>query len=124
MRKYFNLFILVLIFLSACRGHRDSADIISRNRMINLLTDVHVADGSLYQVMQNPDTLYKYGMAKYINLFKSYHTDTAGFRKSMEYYSRRPDELIVMYDQVLKNLRMKSDSLANEQEKVHVLPKK
>lgn len=124
MRKYITLFFLILIFLPACKGDRNSAAIISHDRMINLLTDVHIADGSLYEVMQSPDTLYKYGIAKYINLFKSYHTDTAGFRKSMDYYSKRPEELIVMYDQVLKNLKMKSDSLAKEQQKVHVLPRK
>jgi len=42
----------------------------------------------------------------------------------MDYYAKHPDEMIVMYDQVQKNLKMKSDSLQKAEQKVHVLPRK
>jgi hypothetical protein len=123
MRKYITLFFSALIFLWSCKGNKNSDTIINHDRMINLLTDVHITDGSLYSVMQNPDSLRKYGMPKYLALFKRYHTDSAQFRKSMAYYSTKPDELLIMYNQIMKNLQKKTDSLDKVEQK-HVLPRK
>ncbi len=124
MLKYIILFFSLSIFLFSCKEKKDPASIIDHNRMINLLTDVHITDGSL-QVYINPDSLYKYGTAKYVALFKTYHTDSVQFRKSLIYYSTKPDELLTMYDQILKNLNSKKDSLEKVQERQnHGLPKK
>ena len=126
MHKYITLFFSVLLVLSACKGHKSPDSIIDRDRMTNLLTDVHIIDGSLYSVMQTPDTLYKYGLGKYLALFKAYHTDSAQFRKSVQYYALKPDELLIIYTQVQKNLQAKTDSLTKLQQKQnrHALPKK
>jgi len=125
MRKYIILFFSVSALLFACKGNKGTSGIIDRDRMTNLLTDVHITDGSLYRVVQTPDTLYKYGFARYLNLFKTYHTDTAQFRRSLRYYALRPDELLLIYTQVQKNLQAKSDSLQKVQAKEnHALPKK
>jgi hypothetical protein len=125
MRKYITLFFSVLVLLFACKGNKSSVEIISSDRMTNLLTDVHITDGSLYSVMQTPDSLYRYGMGKYVTLFKTYHTDSTQFRKSLEYYALKPDELVIIYTQVQKNLQKKNDSLVREQDKENqALPKK
>jgi hypothetical protein len=111
MRKYIILFFSVLLFLSACKqGTPDG--IIDKDRMIALLTEVHIVDGTLITIPQTPDTLYKYGKGRYLAVFAKYHTDSAQFKKSFTYYAgTKPVEFSDMYDQVLKNLQAKTDSV-------------
>ncbi|WP_183573462.1 DUF4296 domain-containing protein [Mucilaginibacter sp. X5P1] len=111
MRKYITLFFSVLLFLSACSNGTPSG-IIDKDNMIALLTDVHIVDGTMITVSQAPDTLYKYGKGKYQAVFAKYHTDSAQFRKSFIYYAaNKPVEFADMYDQILKKLQFKTDSI-------------
>src|SRR6202022_1734982 len=97
--------------LLSCKGNKPENEIINHNRMISLLTDIHIADGRMYRIRQDPDSLYKYGMGTYLALFKKYNTDSVQFKKSFKYYSTQPAEMETIYEQVLKNLQRKTDSL-------------
>jgi hypothetical protein len=109
MRKHNILFFSALLFLLACKSVPNG--IIDRDEMVDLLTQVHIVDGSL-SLQALPDSLYKYGTGKYQYLFKQYHTDSARFKRSMKYYTAHPDVLIAMYDEVNANLQIKYDSLS------------
>jgi hypothetical protein len=111
MRKYIILFFLVFPFLFGCSGSGSSGDIIPEDQMVAVLTAVHIADGLLINSSQAPDTLYKYGTARYLAVFAKFHTDSAQFRRSYQYYSTKPDEFTDIYDKVLKSLQTKTDSL-------------
>jgi hypothetical protein len=110
MRKYIFLFFSVLPFLLACNGGTPDG-IIKQDKMVALLTQVHLTDGTLLSIQQDPDTLYKYGTARFIALFKKYGTDSGQFRRSFIYYSSQPDKLLEIYDKVAKNLQAKTDSI-------------
>ena len=60
---------------------------------------------------QNPDTLYKYDMARFLVLFRHYHTDSATFRRSLRYYTNQPTELSGMYVEIMARLQKKLDSV-------------
>ena len=112
MRNYLTLFFFALAFLSACNHDRSSSGIIPKDDMINLLIAVHIADGKIINMSQAPDTLYKYGTARYAAIFKTFHTDSVQFRKSYVYYSNKPEGgLADIYDAVLKELQIKTDSI-------------
>ncbi|MFB9841686.1 DUF4296 domain-containing protein [Mucilaginibacter ginsenosidivorans] len=111
MQKYNILFFSLLLFCGACGGDRVPDNIIQPDRMTRLLTEIHITDGSMYNVMQVPDSLFKYGTAKYLMVFKSFHTDSNQFKKSLQYYSQNPELLVKMYEQVSDVLKKKSDSL-------------
>jgi hypothetical protein len=113
MRKYITLFFSVTVILSACKGKTDTS-IIQHDQMISLLTDMLIVDGSMYNtVSQNADTLYKYGTARYLLVFKHHHTDSVQFRKSLKYYAQQPAMLEAMYDKIIDNLKLKTDSVNN-----------
>jgi hypothetical protein len=118
MRIYINLFFLGLLFLTACSNHKMPEGVIPQDKMTSLLTEVHIIDGSLYTVSQAPDTLYKYGMERYLDAFKRYGTDSTQFKKSMEYYTANPDKMELMYTQILASLTAKTDSLSKVRLKV------
>lgn len=111
MHKYKNLFFSVLLFFAACKSDKTPSGIMEPEQMTSLLTQLHIVDGSLYNVTQIPDSLYKYGTAKYLDVFKKFHTDSVQFKKSYKYYTSHPELLETIYEQITINLKTKSDSL-------------
>jgi hypothetical protein len=111
MHKYKTLFFSLLILLYACGGNGIPGNVIKPDKMASLLTEVHIADGAMYNVVQLPDSLYKYGTDRYLKLFKRFDTDSVQFKKSMQYYCSNPELLVAIYDQVTTNLKQKSDSI-------------
>ena len=111
MHKYLILFFSVTLFLCACKSNGVPNGVIKPDVMANLLAEVHIIDGSLYNGFQSPDTLYKYGMGNYLATFEKFHTDSATFRKSMNYYATDPDKLSTIYDQVDAKIKALSDSV-------------
>jgi hypothetical protein len=109
MRKYISLFFSVSLLLFAC--HRSPQGIIKPDVMANVLTEVHLADGEMLDIPQIPDSMYKYGMGKYLQIFKKYQVDSAEFRKSYIYYTKHPGQMSDIYDAVLKKLTAKGDSI-------------
>jgi hypothetical protein len=112
MRKYIILFFSALPFLLACKTNKAPNGIIVQDKMINLMTAMHLVDGSLYDINASiPDSLYKYGKGKYVALFKRFNTDSTKFDKSLKYYTQHPDQLEIMYTKIMANLQAKNDSL-------------
>lgn len=119
MRIYINLFFLVMLFCAACKSTSEPEGIIPQKKMTDLLIDVHIVDGSVATLNQTRDSLYKYGMDRYLQLFKKYHTDTLQFKKSLEYYTMQPKVFDAMYDEVVAKLQAKTDSLNKLRVKLH-----
>lgn len=111
MHKYNKLFFSVLLFLAACASNPVPKGIIKEDQMISLLTDIHIVDGSMYTVMQQPDSLYKHGTGRYLAVFNKYHTDSVEFKKSFKYYCSNPETLQTMYEQITATLKLKTDSI-------------
>ncbi|MCO5934958.1 DUF4296 domain-containing protein [Mucilaginibacter sp. RB4R14] len=111
MQKYISLFFLGLICLTACKRNSVPNDIIQEQQMISLLTDIHLTDGAIYSAPQVPDSLYKYGRAKYDAVFKKHHTTDAEFKKSLKYYSVHPEQVQDMYNKIDAVIKAKIDSI-------------
>lgn len=118
MHKYLILFFSVTLFLCSCKSDGVPNGVIKPDVMAGLLTEIHLIDGRLYNGMQNPDTLYKYGMGNYLAAFEQFHTDSAIFKKSLNYYSTQPDKLSVIYDQVDARIKALTDSVNLVQTKI------
>ena len=112
MRKYIVLFFSAPFFLFACKYGHTPDGILNPDKMIKVLVEVHIVDGSLSNIeMPIGDSLYKYASGRYLAMFKRMHTDSGQFRKSVKYYSENPAQLEEMYTKVLKILQDKTDSL-------------
>ena len=124
MHKHIILFFSVLVFLTACNTKSTPADVIPEPQMVSLLTDIHVTDGSLYNMPQIPDSLYKYGSARYAAVFKKHRTTDKQFKASLKYYTTQPEKMVVIYDQIAANIKNKIDSLnkSSNTPKKNVIP--
>jgi hypothetical protein len=123
MRKYIILFFSALAVLCSC-GDNTPDGILDEKQMADVLTDVHVANGTLFMIPSMPDSLYKYGLGKYLLVFKQHNTDSAQFTRSYKYYTRDIQQLVAIYDVVSKNLQKRSDSLNKVYMKMQQQPKK
>jgi len=121
MHKYIALFFLVSLLLFSCNGDNTPKGIIKHKEMTSLLTEVHLVDGRMSGIFQAADSLTKYGSVRYDALFKRYHTDSVTFNKSLKYYASQPAEMAKMYDDILANLKFKTDSLNKAQRKTDSL---
>jgi hypothetical protein len=69
MRKYISLFFSAIVVLYACNDE-SAKGVIEEKQMISLLVDVHLVDGSMVMISSAQDTMYKYGTARYLAVFK------------------------------------------------------
>ena len=103
------LFIIILISLSGCHGPKDEkpADLIPEEQMIDILTDIHVADA----IVDN-----KYGQQKvdlpltnalYSQIYKNHKITAARYKSSYKYYEANPELMDNIYTQVITELSKK-----------------
>ena len=112
MRKYIVLFFSALLFMWACKYTHTPDGILKPDDMTKLLAEIHIVDMSMTNISQsNPDSLYKYGINRYMATFKRMHTDSAQFRRSLIYYTKHSEQLQDMYVNVVKILQDRTDSL-------------
>ena len=111
MHKYIILFFSVLLFSVSCKNDSTPPGVLEKPQMLSLMTDIHVTDGELYNVAQQPDSLYRYATDRYRLLFKRHHITENQFKKSLEYYSRQPEVIQEMYDTLAVIVQRKTDSL-------------
>ena len=109
MKRLLALF-LGLIFLASCERKEKPEGLIERQKMVTVLTDVHMVSGYSATVM-DIDTM-KQELANYMDMvYKKHQIDSVKFKKSLQYYSREPKMLNEMYDEVLRNLEAKEKDI-------------
>ncbi|GAA4792408.1 hypothetical protein GCM10023231_20650 [Olivibacter ginsenosidimutans] len=103
--------IFALALWIACEGNKVPKDIIPQKQMLPLLCDFHLAEGYISSLPIDSSRLL--ANRYYASVFKKYHTDSAGFHKSLLYYSKQPGVLDQLYIDVQKKLQqMQKDEQA------------
>ena len=95
----------VLIFLVACARQHVPEGIIDNDKMVSVLTDIHLVDS--YVSSAAYDTTTQPAKNYYKVVYEKYKIDSVEFQKSLRYYSRQPELLDTMYYQVLQKLERK-----------------
>jgi hypothetical protein len=119
MRFYLTGFFCVVVLFISCVDNTRYVppELIQEHAMAELLTDIHLVDGSLYSVPQQRDSLSKHGLGLYLAVFKAHHTDSIQFNKSLKYYTLHPDMMNDIYIGVNRRLESKLDSLGKVKDK-------
>ena len=106
-KKYFNLLLLfTLLYLTACNKSKKikvPEGIIVPDSMVQVLTDVHIAEASAQMGLIPPgkDSLSK---EAFDALYKKHHITEMDYHTSLNYYLAHPSILDSVYDKVLNNL--------------------
>ncbi|WP_207426352.1 DUF4296 domain-containing protein [Pedobacter sp. SYSU D00535] len=101
MRSSLALFFL-FIFFSGCTRDKVPAGVLAEGKMIEVLTDVHLADGYTSTLDSYNDSTKIVQLYKAV--YKKHGIDSMQFKKSLEYYSKSPKKLQLMYKQIDEQL--------------------
>lgn len=100
------LSIILFCFCTACAEKEEAppppADLIPKEKMIAVLVDVNILEAALRLnlVRENKvsDSLFNY------NVLKQHNVNRNQYQSSMNYYSRDPEEMTLMMDEVIAEL--------------------
>ncbi len=102
MRLIGNIALCILVGISCNSPTERPSDIIDPDKMVLVLTDVHLTEGAKTgrQIMGDTLRVETY----YQKVFNKYGTTLAQFNKSYAYYTKHPTEMNSIYEQVIESL--------------------
>ena len=89
-------------------------DVLSQDKMVAVLTDVHLVESAITLKFSNKDTSKVQASAYYDFIYKSHKTTKEQFAKSYDFYISHPELLNKIYDEVLIELSKKQGELAKK----------
>lgn len=109
MRIVWVLFVIVGL-LSSCSKKQVLVleNIIPRDSMILLMTDIHLAEATIQiRNLGRSDTTRQEAYSRYRYIYEKYKVSDGRFRESFEFYRSQPEYFHKMYDEVLTRLSEK-----------------
>jgi hypothetical protein len=111
--KYFIWF-LIIPALFACKNQQSPTgsdlqkpdSLISRRQMIRILTDVHLTEAAISFIKTKGDAPKNLSEDYYTAVFSKYKISRKNFESSFDYYKGDQEDLIKIYEEVIKNLEL------------------
>jgi hypothetical protein len=104
-------FLLLVAILALSCTHRRYGDIIPPKKFINVLVDVHLADGIAVENMSIASSQFLDSASLYGSVFKKYGVTRTMFDSTMSFYSEHPDDFQKVYNKVTAKLKRMEDEL-------------
>ncbi len=99
----------LFIGLWACDGQeKPPGDLISEEKMVNILTDIHIAEAKTtnMQLRSLDSSVIVYGELQK-QIWAKYKVDTLLYQRSYSFYTSHPSYLTAIYEQVEKKMEAK-----------------
>jgi len=120
MIKILLRFCILLVLMTACGRsvEKKPEKLVSREKMIDMLVDLHLAEAA-YQTSQYANTMLKnYSESDYYySILHKYKTADSTFEQSLIYYSGKPKEFEKIYTRVLNRLNEMQQKAAEKKDK-------
>lgn len=94
--KLFFLVSICLLVISSCKKIEAPKNLIPKEKMSFILSDVHMAENSL-QTFDGTDR-DSLAILFYSQIFRIHEVEEAHYYKSMEYYTHSPEDLKEIYE--------------------------
>ena len=111
---YFLFMVIIGALSSSCshKGDETPSNVISKDKMIAVLVDIHLAEASADNRLLNLDQLNAAMAIRYDSLFKKHDITFDQFKASYDYYLAHADVLSEIYAEVVTELSTR-DSRVN-----------
>lgn len=110
------VFCISLMFIPGCNSEREFKRkyLIDKKEMVDVLVDIHIANAvqgspEFYKISREYDSIDINSL-----VFKKYGIEKVQFDSSMVYYSRKPEVLIHIYDEVIMRLNQLQDTIKSK----------
>lgn len=112
-----RLLVLLLVFGSACsNGPAPPDNLISRENMVQILSDVHLAEQRVSGLRMNTQDSSLIVFESFEQkILKKYGADTAAYRVSYIYYMAHPDQFKDIYQGVIDTLTARDERARKQQ---------
>jgi hypothetical protein len=104
-----------MAIVSVSCGNRRFGEIIPPKKFVNVLVDVHIADGIAVENMSQSKGQLLDSASLYGSVFKKYGVTRTMFDSTMSFYSEHPDDFQKVYNKVTAKLKRMEDELNAEQ---------
>lgn len=100
------VYVLMISVFVSCSKQSDKAPggILSKDKMIAVLFDIHVAESSVNSRGLTNLELNKLVAVKYEDIMKKHRTTYAIFKESFDYYLHRPEQFELIYQEIVNQL--------------------
>jgi len=107
--KYFIYAAFSLLLLPGCKPGIPK-DLIQPDEMSLMLHDIHLFEGYVTSIT-NIDTARSVAAGYYTAIYKKYHTDSAQYTRSLNYYVAHPKIMEQIYKDVTSKLKKEKDGI-------------
>ena len=104
MRLYKVYFILLLFLLSCNTKDKDIPNILTREQMVDILTDIQIIEAKLAYEKKSAIKFEQLSKKYYESVFSKYNISREEFEESLFYYEKDIKELDNIYSDVITNL--------------------
>ena len=108
MKTIFLFFASLLFFVYQCKTDKHKIDIIPEQKMIQILTDVMIAESAINFEQGKQNEIANYSNYYYSVVFEKYKITKKQFEYNMEYYSKNNKNFNEMFLKVIANLNSPS----------------
>ncbi len=102
-----RIFVLFLFVLSFSCNNKPPADVLSPQKMTEIITDLQLADAA-YKLDMLPESYANQPQKYFVEILATHQTDSATYNRSMRYYAEKPKLLKKIYFSVEKNLKQQN----------------
>jgi hypothetical protein len=120
-RTFGKAFVMLLVICTfACSNHGSKkTKLVPQKDFINLLVDMHLADGLLqHDYSNNSASLNLDSTSFYNGIFHKYGVTKMNFDSTVKFYSLHPKDFDYIYGEVVKKLSRMEGELSNQQKKL------
>lgn len=114
MQKHILIIVILLLTFCSCEKSvvEKPKNLVPRDKMINLIVDLHTGDAVFQSKRYSSEQLKKYTDADlYHSILKKYDVADTVFEKSLIYYASLPKEFEKMYSKALSKLNAQEERL-------------
>jgi hypothetical protein len=115
VRSGYCLLLLMAILAVSC-VHRRYGEIIPPKKFVNVLVDIHLADGIAVENMSHAKGALLDSASLYGSVFSKYGVTRPMFDSTMSFYSEHPDDFQKVYNKVTAKLKRMEDELNARQD--------
>lgn len=115
LKLLFALLFFIFLVVPSCKksnvSSTSSQDILSRDKMVEVLTDIHLTEAALRIKQMSGANMNFYTPYYYRGALAKHGISTEQFRKSIRFYMQNPEKMDKIYTDVITNLSEKQNLL-------------
>lgn len=115
--KIISVFTLLLLLLSCSSKEQETDEFhLDEHKMVSVLIDFQLAETIITTYPGANDTLTNQALASYEMVFEKHKITKAQFEESMDYYSKNPAELNLIFSRVVDSLSLRLATLGTQEQ--------